>query len=466
MIKITIVGAGSIVFSAHLLSDLTLNENLRKSNADIFLFDINTERLNAVYQLAMQLVKARGAKINVYKADSRKEALQSADFVINTAFVPGYKRMEIERQVAEKHGYYRGIGERVSDYYGTIGAYHQLQFFLDLAKSIMEYCPHAWLLQSANPVFEGCTLLGRFTECKVVGMCHGYAKVKEIVDALGVEYEAVHFQVAGFNHCIWLTKFLVAGGDGYAMIEQWFREKALEWWSSEEYMFDARRYQLSPAAFAMYKLYGLFPIGDTVRSVSPWWFNIDLKTKQKWFPAGGMDSEIGWLCRLSRNMDQLQVYLDVGQGKREVMQAVPTQMSGEPHIPFIDSVVNNRPARLVLNIPNKNVIKEIPSDVFIETHCQILGDRITPEEVPPLPRRLIFYILIPRWLQMERVLGNFVDRDRGGLILSVLEDRRTSSLEEAEQVVDELLKLPWNEEAAQHYRRPLYEWMPQMGDML
>jgi hypothetical protein len=52
---------------------------------------------------------------------------------------------------------------------------------------------------------------------------------------------------------------------------------------------------MSPAVVEMYRIFELFPIGDTRRSVSPWWFHIDLKTNQRCCgPTGGFDSEIGW----------------------------------------------------------------------------------------------------------------------------------------------------------------------------
>jgi len=461
MIKIAIIGAGSIVFSMRLISDLTLTPGLRKSR--VTLLDINKDRLEAVYNLALRCAKERGAQLVFEKTNSRKKALSGADFVINTAFIPGYKQMETERRIAEQHGYYRGIGDNVSDYYGGVGAYWQLRFFMELAQDIEKFCPKAWLLQSANPVFEGCTLIGRKSACKIVGMCHGYARFREITNALGINYEDVDFQLAGFNHCIWLTRFRVKGENAYPLLDRWLAEKAPHFWNSEEYMFEPRNYQLSPAAFAMYKFFGLFPIGDTVRSVSPWWFNRDLKSKQRWFPAGGMDSEIGWICRLSRNMEQLRQLSNTARDTSSpVGRLLPSSMSEEPHIPFINAMVNNEPTRLFLNVPNAGAIKGIPQDVFVEIPCVVQGEKMLYEDIEPLPNRLMLYIIIPRWLKMERVLQAFVEGDRGSLILSLMEDPRTSSFKQAAQLVEQLLTQPWNREAEQHYRNSLldYSWIP------
>ena len=45
---------------------------------------------------------------------------------------------------------------------------------LSVARDVERICPDAWLIQSGNPVFDGCTLLHRETNAKVIGLCHGH----------------------------------------------------------------------------------------------------------------------------------------------------------------------------------------------------------------------------------------------------------------------------------------------------
>jgi len=458
MIKIAIIGAGSIVFSGRLISDLVqARHELR--GAHVVLMDINRQRLEAVYALATRFAKEWGAHFVFQPTTSRQEALQGADFVINTAFVPGYQKLEAERNIAEKLGYYRGIGDRVSDYYGGIGAYAQLKFSLELAREMENVCPKAWLLQSANPVLEATTLIARETSVRVVGMCHGYAKILDVLKALELPEEEVEYQVAGLNHCIWLTRFRYKGENAYPLLDHWLEAKATAFWSDEKYWFQPQQYQMSPAAFALYKMFGLFPIGDTVRAATPWWFHENLEAQKRWFPAGGMDSEIGWTCRLSQNIRQLQRFEQAIRTSllnfREIFSDEPSR---EPHIPFVIAVVNNKPARLVLNVPNQDVIHGIPSDVVVEVHCLVQGEEIRPEPVEPFPKRLMLYVIIPRWLRMERMLHAFQAGDRMSLVLEIAEDHRTRSWEQAIKVVEELLAQPWNDEAKRHYKNPPWGW--------
>jgi alpha-galactosidase len=459
MLKISVIGAGSVVFTGRLMVDLCLTKSL--SDCTVVLMDIDKNRLNMMNNLATKYVKEMNTDIHVKKTLNREEALNGADFVINTVKVGGYEPMEIERTIAEKHGYYRGLGDRVSDYYGGIGAFHQLKIFLNLAKDVEKNCPDAWLMQTANPVFEGTTLMSRETKAKVIGFCHGHFSYTEIAKALGVKLEDVEVMIAGFNHCIWLLNFLHKGENAYPMIDRWIEKKAEKYWKSDEYLNGPPwgSEQMSPAAVDMYRMYGVFPIGDTLRSASPWWYHTDLKTKQKWYgPTGGFDSEIGWsiyLKTLKETLEQLRAWSS--DPNIALTKVYPPSFSGEQHIPFIDAIANNKKVQLQLNIPNKGAISGIPDDVVVEVPTLISGagvgrSRVTAMPVGQLPKHLMLHVLVLRMLRMEQILQAFLEGDRKSLLLAIAEDHRTRSFEDARMLLEEELGQSWNSEAAKHYK--------------
>jgi len=119
-----------------------------------------------------------------------REAIKGSDFVINTALVGGHAFLDKMRAIGEKHGYFRGIDSQefnmVSDYY-TLTNWNQLSYFLQIARTMEELSPDAWLLQAANPVFEGTTLIRRNSKIKMIGFCHGHYDVFEVSEALGGE---------------------------------------------------------------------------------------------------------------------------------------------------------------------------------------------------------------------------------------------------------------------------------------
>jgi alpha-galactosidase len=451
MSKIAVIGAGSVAFSMSLIQDFALTKGL--SGCTVTFMDINQDRLNMVYSLASRYIKELDMDLNLEKTTSREEAIREADFVINTVKVDGYDFMEAEREIAEKHGYYRGIDDKVSDYYGGFFAYKQLNFFLDLARDVERISPNAWFMQVSNPVFEGTNIIARETGLKVAGFCHGAQGYKDIVKILKLNPEEVEAQVVGLNHCNWLTRFLYRGNNAYPLIDEWIEKESENYWKSDEYLHNPWGYHITPAAVEMYKLYGVFPVGDSVRSVSPWWFNTDLETKEKYFSSGGPDSEVGWTMYLFGLKMRLRMMEELAKDeKTPITEKLPPRPSGEVIVPFIDSIINNKKEKLILNIPNNGAVEGLPDDVVVEIPVTVGKDTLEREKIGRLPSRLMLHIIIPRWLRMEIVLQAFRERDKKSILLMLMEDHRTKSLEQVEALIEDILSQPWNGSAKEHYR--------------
>jgi len=453
--QIAIVGAGSVMFSVSLIRDLCVTKDLWGST--VVLMDIDKERLNLVHGLATRYMGETKADLRFRTTTDRMETLEGSDFVICSVKVGGYEGMENERKIAERYGYQGGVGDRVSDYYGGIGAYYQLRFFLDLARDMEKACPDAWFIETANPVFEGTNLVARETKTKVVGVCHGHTGYREIAKVLGLDEKDIDVLVAGFNHCVWMVHFLHKGKDAYPLIDRWIKDKAERYWKSKKFLKTRVPWegeQLSPSAVDMYRMYGVFPIGDTIRSVSPWWHHTDLQAKKRWYgPMGGFDSKIGWSRYLElRERGWKKRKRLFGDPTSSLTKEYPPVMSGESHIPIVDAIVNDKERVLELNIPNMGAISGIPDGIVVEVPAVVNGKGIRGMQVGELPKRLMLDVMMPRMMRMERILQAFLDGDRKGLLLGILEDHRSKSFERAKALLEEILAQPWNEEASRHYK--------------
>ena len=84
-VKISIIGAGSGMFSLNLVKDLCLTPNLLDS--EICFMDIDEDRLESSYTLCKKFAGERGVHLNITKTLSREEALRGADFVVNTVLI-------------------------------------------------------------------------------------------------------------------------------------------------------------------------------------------------------------------------------------------------------------------------------------------------------------------------------------------------------------------------------------------
>jgi alpha-galactosidase len=315
----------------------------------------------------------------------------------------------------------------------------QSAFHLEVARDVERLCPDAWLIQSANPVFEACTLIHRETNVKVLGLCHGHYGYQEIARVLGLELEQVSAQMPGFNHWIWMTDFRYKGRDAYPLLDAWIENEAEAYWANDDRGYGAN--QMRRAAIHQYQLYGLMPIGDTPRMVG-WWYHTDLAAKQRWFgPLGGFDSEIGWgqyLADIDVRVARVQA---AAQDEDTPISATfkPVQ-SNEQIVPIVDALVNDVERSFQVNIPNRGpILPGFPEDLVIECQGLVSGAGIRGVSVPPLPPKLMAGAMIPRWHRAEMMVEALRSGDRGLLLLYLLHDHRTRNLAQAEALVDEWL---------------------------
>jgi alpha-galactosidase len=438
-IKLGVIGAGSAQFSLGLVRDLCLAEALRGSL--VTFMDIDEGRLAMVHRLATRYAAELGVDLRFEATTERERALREADFVLNTALPGGHGIEEECRAATEAAGYYRGLRQLQTNL-------RQYGLMLAIARDIERLCPDAWLVQSANPVFEGCTLMTRETGVKVVGLCHGFHGYRRLCDALGVPADEVRWAAPGVNHWIYLTEFRHQGRDLYPRLDRWIEEEAPAYWRAFAGSYGDT--QLSRGAIDHYRRVGLMPIGDAARTFSEWYYHTDLDTERRWYGhLGGFDSAPGWaryLERLGQNL--ARIHAVAADESARVTAAFPPESTREIQVPIIDALANDRPGIFQVNVPNNGAIAGIADDVVVEGKALVDGAGIHLLQVGALPEKLMRLVLLPRVAKAEKELLAYRTGDRDVLVSWLLDDGRTRSLEQAEAGVDALLGLPWNRELA------------------
>ncbi|UCC68062.1 MAG: alpha-glucosidase/alpha-galactosidase, partial [Armatimonadota bacterium] len=317
-----------------------------------------------------------------------------------------------------------------------------------VARDMERLCPDAWLIQAGNPVFEGCTAMTRETAIRVCGICHGHFGYREVAEVIGLDPDKVSAQAVGFNHCIWLTHFEHEGRDALPLIDEWIATKSEGYWRDHHPRFWDN--QMSRAAAEIYKLGGLFPIGDTTRR-GGWWFHTDLAAKRKWYgeELGGFDSEIGWAQYL-RGLDEevARIHAAVADPSQKLTDLFPPEPTGEQHFPLIDALVNDNRVELQVNVPNQGAIEGVPNDVVVEVPAMCSARGIQPYHIGKLPDHLMITVLRPRLLEAERLISLATRPDGRMLMATILEDHRTKSWEHAVAFYRSILARPEFEDIA------------------
>ena len=435
--KVTIFGAGSVVFSLGLVKDLCLTKELNGSH--VCFMDINEEVLDVIYELGRRYAEDLSADMTFEKTTDREAALKDADFVINTATVTHNEYfMQRRRKMTAKLGYF----------YDKTGMpeYYNLQLMLDVARDMEKLCPDAWILLAGNPVFDGTTLMTRETGIKVCGLCHGHYGYAGVARTLGLDPDEVTWQAPGLNHNIWMTDFIYENEDMYPELDRWIAEESEAYWERLTREGKAISAQMSRAAIHQYKMYGLMPIGDTPRR-GGWWYHTDLDARKYWYdPNGGKDTPAGRdavLAGKAKKYEQMKAA--AYDEKVRPVDLFGDQMTHEQHIPIMNGLVNNVEGQFQVNVPNHGVLPGIPDDVAVEVPAIVNKKGIQPLRVPPLPKKIMLECIYPDWLNMERTLEAVLSGDKSMMLFGVLEGKETKSYEHGLEVLDALFNIDLNE---------------------
>jgi alpha-galactosidase len=449
-IKIGLIGAGSAQFSLGLVKDLCLTQGLAGSLVSFM--DIDEGRLTMIHKLAERYAAELGSDLRLEQTTDRRVCLQDADFVISTAAVKTHQHAAAMREVLAKHGYYYSLGQRVP------GSFYNFQLMLDIARDIEAICPEAWLIQSGNPVFDGCTLMTRETGIKVCGLCHGQYGVYEIARTIGLDMSDLNdltWQAPGLNHNIWLTHFFYKGEDAYPLIDQWIESKGEAYWRDHlaERTHDI---QMSRGAVHQYRMYGVFPIGDTVRR-GGWWYHTDLATKKHWFgePFGGPDTDIArpiFVENLEKRLAEMTRLANDSQAS--LVESLGGEKTREQQVPIIDALVNNNEGQFQVNVPNQGAISGIPADVVVEVPAVINKKGIQPLRVGQLPQKVLLEHVLPEWLEMERGLYAFTSGDKSTLLWGALQAHQTRSYDQAVALLEDIMTTAGHEALNDYFNYP------------
>ena len=223
--KITFMGAGSTVFAKNVLGDAMMTEVLH--DFEIALYDIDAKRLQESYDMVVLLnknINEGRARITKYLGvENRRDALRSADFVVNAIQVGGYDPCTIiDFEIPKKYG----LRQTIADTLGIGGIFRTLRtipVMQGFAEDMEAVCPNAWFLNYTNPMAMLSGYMQRYTNVNTVGLCHSVQVCSSrLLKDLGIEAEGpVYDKIAGINHMAWLLEIYDAkGNDLYPEIKK------------------------------------------------------------------------------------------------------------------------------------------------------------------------------------------------------------------------------------------------------
>ncbi len=436
--KICIIGAGSARFSLNLIKDICVNKYFK--DCIVSLVDVNQERLESIYGLCTRYTEEMGANIKVLKFTDRREAMQGADFVINVALDFGHERFKQGIKVAYENGYRFGGSLHVVHDEGFYINFHQLRLMESILLDVLDICPNAYYILVANPVQAGVTYLSRkYKNAKIIGMCHGFAEIYKVAEAMGLNKDEITFEVSGVNHFLWLTSFGYRGQDAYKLLDE-FIEKNPD--------------KLGRKVVDLYKRYGLFPLGDTPSAGGGAWgweYHTDDDIEEKY-----QDKPYEWYQRYFKvaiDEEVARIKSVVEDRTVKVSEAFSDAPSVEPMIPLMEGLAFDTNNIVVVNVLNDGgYMKGIPLDYQVEIAARVNKTGVHPIHNDGLPKPIMAHLYRDRIAPVEMELAAFENRSREQLVDLVMMDPWTKSRAQAEKLIDDIFALPCNKEMKEYYK--------------
>jgi len=219
MVKIAVIGAGSIVFCKTLILDLLATEGL--GELEFALMAPSMTRISQVESFLNKVIEKSGSAARVYCTNDRRDALKGAKYVICSLQIGGVAAFELDYQIPFKHGVDQCIGDTLGPG-GIFRAQRSIPVMMDLAADMRELCPNALLLNYVNPMAMVCWALGT-TGINFVGLCHGVQTTLELIAGYaGAPKAEISYTAAGINHMAWFLKIEHQGRDLYPLLRERF----------------------------------------------------------------------------------------------------------------------------------------------------------------------------------------------------------------------------------------------------
>lgn len=413
--QIGLIGT-SHIFTAPLAADLCHEPRLQGS--EVLLYDINPQRSQEVANVCSRYATQLGADIRFKSVPTMEAAIVDSTHVLQTALAGGREKGDkIKKAVAEATGIYGPIEAHAP--------HAQLNLMLQVANKVQKLNPNATLIQCANPVPEGGTLVTQETGIKFIGVCHGYKEWEHLARVMGMNPDLTSTKIAGINHNVWLLEFLYQNKDAYPRLDQWIKETSDHWLKTFLPYAKNVDYQLSRAAFSLYNITGgVMPIGDTTRASTPdlsrYGFHDSPEAEAHYFGnEQGFESAVGEQSSRDWRASNINAFSEAAADETINIQPYFPKNSGWQIVPIIASQANNDTSTQEVNIVNNGTIPQLEDRLVVEVPAQVNSSGTITEGVIEIPPIIINDFLIPR---QNQALGH-VDAFRLGsqeLLVQVL----------------------------------------------
>ncbi len=426
MTKISLIGAGSVVFARRLLQDIVCVPEL--SDSTVSLKDTDSERLGLMSKFANKLVRDTGTNINVETTTERREALHGSDYVMTTIRVGD----SYERDIGIPLKY--GVDQSVGDTIGPGGVFKALRtapVLIDICEDIADVAPDANLLNYTNPMAIACWAIAEATDVPTIGLCHSVQHTTaDLANYVGVSKERVKGWVAGINHLAWFLRFEVDGQDAYPKLIEAMQNPDI--------------FSQDTVRFEVMKQFGYF-VTESTRHMSEY---------TPYFRTNEQTIEDFKLDQIRQDLQRRTIRVDDHYGQlledANTDRRLTAERSDEYACQIIEAMESDRPIVINGNVPNEGLIDNLLNLSSVEVPILIDKLGFHPMAVGELPGQLAALSRSNQAVQ-QMAVNAILDGDKEAAFHAIALDPLTSavlSLGEIREMFDEMWSAHGSELAA------------------
>lgn len=415
MLKISLIGVGSVCFGASTIADLLYYKE-KLHGATLALVDIDPEKQELMMFLADKMNREAGEPFHIIGSCDRREVIAGSKFVVTS---PAILREELWKKDWDIiHG--AGIRQTYGENGGPGSLSHTLRnipMLADICRDVEELAPDAWMINFTNPEARICTYFDRYTSLKFVGLCHqiyeGYRCVSKL---LSIPQEELDIKAAGINHFTWMYDIRRKG-------------TAEDLYPAFIRAVDAMPPSFEPISRQLYHTYGMFPTaGDhhLAEFLSFAWEKQGLAGRDF---ASTVDDKVQALAWL--------------RGVKEGTRAIEEKVHGKSGKAIADIIAametGNNSYQVSVDIRNNGCIPNLPHDAVVEVPGIVSSDGVHGLAMPPLPEGIACMIRQQMTVQQLSVEAA-VTGSRKTALQALLLDPVVDSFDTAQTVLEQLLE--------------------------
>jgi 6-phospho-beta-glucosidase len=418
--KITVIGGGS-TYTPELVNGF-IERVSTLPITDLWLMDIDQERLDVVGGFAQRMVKAKGDPFKVVLSMNQREAIAGAAYVITQLRVGQMPARRGDEYLGLRHGL---IGQETTGVGGMAKALRTIPVILSIAKDMREVAPDALLANFTNPAGLVTEALNRHTpDVPAAGVCNvGITTKMTILDELEkatgsrVDFDRANLNTLGLNHLTWHRGFTIDGEEMWPLIFPAYVESLKD---ESEPGWDVRTIET---------------LGMIPNSYLKYFYYTDkkLEDQKKWPPSRAEEVMAIEKDLLRQYAAPVLTELPAGLMKRggAYYSTLATQLINSHH--------NDLGQVHVVNVRNNGAVKEWPADWVLELPAKVDGSGIHPLPAAPLPPACFGLISQVKMYELF-VVEAAVHGDRNAMYQALLAHPLGPSADKIQAVLDDMLE--------------------------